>query len=305
MFRKLLLPILAATAVSCQQVSTEYEPRTALQPDAPSAFRAARFYDRDIPLIHAAGGRIVGNLYAHGSGASSFADVDDRALLDAAKAGGTHLIRTHKNVEAVFLKVSDARSDADCKTVGTIKGSAYAATSNCHTTFTDASYLKLAELPQAQYVVFHVPCENWRRLPEPLRPISYDSCEPSGEAAPQPVQAPPPPTEGPQPEEMSGVSVNEGCSVEPSRTGVPFVRSSGARAMRAGAERSLQCGWGDRVATVVLTFGPAGCLYRMNVEESEALGDAFTQCLVRSFSSVTVPAFSGGEVTVSKTFGAR
>lgn len=59
---RLLAAVVAIASWSCaEQIETNYEPRTALQPESASAHRAAQFYDQDIVRIFDAGGRIIGN----------------------------------------------------------------------------------------------------------------------------------------------------------------------------------------------------------------------------------------------------
>ena len=301
-------PTLGLVPIGCQKVQTEYEPRTVLQPSAPEAFRAARFFDQDIPLIYRAGGRIIGNLHARGSVASSFEDVDDEALLEAARLGGTHLIRTRKDVHQIFVRLSQAQASTDCSEHGDIdvlpgrSSATYSGASHCQTTYSDPSYMTL-EVPEAQYVVIAVPCENWVNLPEALRPVSYDPCVPTAE--PEPEGALPEPAR----EIPAGATtiVDDTCAVEPSRRGRPFFRPALERAMRAGVERSLSCGWGERAASVVLTFGPAGCLREARIAGLDQGGEdeALAHCLLRAFSRAKVTPFSGEAVTVRKTLGRR
>jgi hypothetical protein len=304
-----IVALIIALATGCaERVETTYEPRTALQPETASAHKAARFYDQDIVRVFNAGGRIIGNLEAQGNVLSSPEEVDTWALEEAAARGGTHLIRTKKDVQAIFLRLRNASIDTSCGTIGTVATSTYQGSTNCVSTLSEAEYLKL-ERPRAEYVVVVVPCTNWGQLPEVLRPVSYEPCVPEpGEekATPSRRETTSPRAENPAPPVAPSGTVltNERCQPGGPPTSRTFLKDEANRAFSTGAKRSVGCRWGDRSATIFLTFRPSGCVQRVEVED-DSDDPHFTQCLLDSFADVTVPPFSGDDVRVSKRLGAR
>jgi hypothetical protein len=286
-------------------VQSSYEPSTALQPATSTAYRAAQFYENDFRYILDSGGRPIGHIEARGDGSTSSKDVDDEALKQAAARGGTHVIRTSKDLESVYFQFAQARADTVCTNA--------VSDTKCATTFTDASFARIADLPRARYIIWRVPCENWPKLPEQLRPVSYVGCTPeSAIAQDRPVAdstTPEASTYGPKGLDETvatapGDFADASCTTDAIKTQIPFDRDSAARAVRGGATKSLSCPWTKEIGvTLELTFGPTGCLRSVHVEEPIA-DSKFRSCLFAAFSDARVPAFAGGPVTISKHLGA-
>jgi hypothetical protein len=312
----LVLGFGALCACEPEQTSN-YEPRSAVQPDGRSVEHAIRFYDQDLPAIYQAGGRIIGDLQVNGNVASSFDDVDDDALAQAAERGGTHLIRTSKDVQRIFWQLSRARKDTDCISA---PGSAH-----CSTVYSDAAFAKIAELPSAHYTILVVPCENWGRLPNELRPKSTRGCDQfdptlvvktvsrkrtpvardGQRATPDPSTTGAPDETQETPQVPTDDFIDESCRMDRGRGRSPaFSRTGAARAFQAAELESLKCDWSDHSVTLVITFGQAGCVHQIHVDDEDR-DQKFDACLSQAFSSVTVPAFRGKAVTVSKVLGAE
>ncbi len=306
---------------ACQPaIATSYEPRTALQPAEPSAYRAARFYDDDLRLILGAKGRRIGELDARGRYVGpSQADVDEQALIDAAAQGGTHVILTRKDLEGVYLQLQSAQTDTTCSSTTQQIGSVSSSAINCTTANIDAILAKVGDLPSAHYWVYYVPCENWHLLPDQLRPKSYQGCDraaasnegkPSREVDGQlpavPASVTPPLARKDAEAGARTDWTDASCLSDPlGSTRLPFDRASAGRAIREGEEKSLHCDWREKNGiTVALTFASRGCLKSIHVD-GVADKPTFAKCLLDSFALAHVDAFQGDDVTVSKHLGPR
>jgi hypothetical protein len=295
---------ISTTFVGCHRVQTSYEPSTAVQPAGSTAYRAAQFYENDFRYILESEGRPIGYIEARGDGSTTFSDVDDAALKEAAARGGTHVVRTNKDLESVYFQIARAKSDTNCTTAET--------RTDCATTFTDATFAKIAALPRARYSIWRVPCQNWPRLPEQLRPVTYVGCT-AEVAAPEDGHLAestisPVTKDGPEDSDQAALSnadfINTACAPDVVNTQLPFERDLAARAVREGATKSLSCRWATGIGvTLEFTFGPAGCLRQVHVRE-RIQDFNFKSCLVAAFSDARVPAFAGGPVTISKHLGA-
>jgi hypothetical protein len=286
-----------------------------VQPDGPTVERAVQFYDQDFPAIFQAGGRIISDEDANGNAITSWRDLDEHMQTEAAKRGGTHVIRTRKDVESIFLQVSQARSDTDCAAT---PGSAH-----CSTVYSAPAFAKLADLPSAHYVIVFVPCENWGKLPGALRPAPGGVCDQadaslvvtrvssnsaissghSNEATPEPSAAASDSEVVDSAPARADDFIDQNCEVNrrPNET-AEFSRLTATLAFEAAERESLKCDWGDRDVTVVLTLGPSGCLRQTHVEDAEH-DVTFNACIVRAFSQVSVPAFRGRAVIIAKHLG--
>ena len=115
-------------------------------------------YQGDIATLAQAGGVVVGTLNVGGNGYADAADIRVRAVDEAARVGGTHLLVAGEGSSTSWAQITPDRATT------TVYG-------NTATT----TYTPGAEIPitrhRGAFVVVRVPPERWLELPGTLRPV--------------------------------------------------------------------------------------------------------------------------------------
>jgi Cyclin D1 binding domain len=202
------LLVITSTLVAC--VSTQFHPRSAV-PEAQVTARAVEFHEDDIRTLAAVGGRVVGTIFAQGSGfhfwpdwaSSDDGSLDASAAREAAQAGGTHIILSSRG-EDYFNVTFAGSSSTNC--------TGYGGSVNCTSTYNPPRTQTVSK-PRAEYVVVRVPPQNWADLPGALRPTAIVGLViPAKPAAPAPQATGAPaatarPVAAPAPGNLTGVWV--------------------------------------------------------------------------------------------------
>jgi hypothetical protein len=129
----------------------------------PLAEQAVRCSEDEANAVVAAGGFVIGTIDAKGTIAhASDDDVADRAVLVAARKGGTHVVLTDRGTETWVVN-NPGTMRRDC-----VRGESEV---DCVTTFTPPTQ-STYEKRTARFVVFRLGPAAWSRLPQGLRPIA-------------------------------------------------------------------------------------------------------------------------------------
>jgi hypothetical protein len=137
-------------------VLTEWEPHVSKR-FSPVCASVKTFYIGDTPALMAAGGIIIGDVWAGGGSFTDNDELSDGARYEALVHGGTHMILTDETIERLVVPITGAHTR--CQTWGT--------TVDCSTTPPTSVTLKK---PHARYVVVRVEKSRWSELPPELRP---------------------------------------------------------------------------------------------------------------------------------------
>lgn len=149
--------VLGVLVSACAETSSDFKPYSATSAKRPMTERAVFAYVGDVSRLHEADGEFVGTIEVAGNGFAERADVRDRALVEAASQGGTHVFISGEQANTAWVKLSNDRA------VTTFRGN------TATTTFRPGAVVPITT-HAGNYVVVRVPAENWRQLPRQLRP---------------------------------------------------------------------------------------------------------------------------------------
>lgn len=161
-----LLLVLGSTAVlmfagltGCARTWVEFTPYRAGAGGMPLLTYAVVAYEGDISSLAAAGAEIVGSLEVSGNGFASGDNVRGRAMEEAARHGGTHLLVAAEGSTVTWTQTTPDRATT------TISGN------TAHTTVYPGAQVPVTRHSGA-FVIVRVPPSRWGDLPPRLQPVT-------------------------------------------------------------------------------------------------------------------------------------
>ncbi len=151
---------LVIALVGCgASTSVKFKPRDASSARAPAVVdRAVVAFRDDAELLASAGAEILGSLEIKGSATADEDDVRSRAIVEAAKVGGTHALiaveRTAEEWEQITEDGTRSWGGAGTK---------------LHSQPTEGVIVN-RKTSRGMFIVIRVPIERWPELPAPLQP---------------------------------------------------------------------------------------------------------------------------------------
>lgn len=158
--RGITLAAFALGLTACTRTFVDFKPYSSTVGNfRPVMSYAVVAYEGDISTLAQVGGVVVGTLNVSGNGYADTDDVRSRAMDEAARVGGTHLLVAGEGSSTNWAQITPDRATT------TVYG-------NTATT----TYTPGAEIPitrhRGAFVVVRVPPERWLDLPSSLRPVS-------------------------------------------------------------------------------------------------------------------------------------
>jgi hypothetical protein len=157
--RSITLAAFAFGLTACVQTYVAFKPYSStVRTSRPVMGYAIVAYEGDIKTLAQADGQVVGTLDVSGNGYAGADDIRSRAMDEAARVGGTHLLIAGEGASTSWAQITPDRATT------TVYG-------NTATT----TYTPGAEIPithhRGAFVVVRVPPERWLDLPVSLRPV--------------------------------------------------------------------------------------------------------------------------------------
>jgi hypothetical protein len=157
--RGIALAAFALGLTACVQTYASFQPYSStVRTYRPVMGYAIVAYEGDIPALAQADGQVVGTVNVSGNGYAGAGDIRGRAMEEAARVGGTHLLIAGEGSSTSWAKITP---DSATTTV-------YGNTAT--TTFKPGMAMPITR-HRGAFVVVRVPPERWLDLPTSLRPV--------------------------------------------------------------------------------------------------------------------------------------
>lgn len=154
--RKLM--IVAVLVAGCVRTWADFRPYSAVTRDlSPLVDSALLAYEGDAELLRQAGAIQVGDFDVGGNVMADRSDVRERALMEAAAAGGTHVLIANEGSERADIQIAPATAVTTTTQTGAV------------TAFNPARTIAASRW-SGNYIVLRVTKDQWENLPDGLKP---------------------------------------------------------------------------------------------------------------------------------------